>query len=77
MKNLVGKTVNLQLVGVNGNAFAIIGAFRRQAKNENWTDAEIELVQTEAISGDYERLLAVFATHCEPFVNDEDRIFYT
>lgn len=40
MENLVGKTVNLELVGTDGNAFAVLGAFRKQARREGWTKEE-------------------------------------
>ena len=66
MKKVIKKTVNLNLVGVNGNAFMIMGVFRRQAKKEGWTQEEIDLVLTEAKSGDYNHLLATIENHCEP-----------
>lgn len=34
MKKVIEKTVNLNLVGVDGNAFMIMGVFRRQAKKD-------------------------------------------
>jgi len=37
MKKIIEKTINLNLIGVNGNAFMIIGVFRRQAQKEGWT----------------------------------------
>lgn len=70
MKRVIEKTVNLDLVGVDGNAFMIMGAFRRQAKNEGWTPEEIEQVMQEAKNGDYVHLLATIENHCEP--KDED-----
>ncbi len=70
MKRIVNKTVNLDLVGVNGNAFAIMGAFRKQARKEDWTPDEIEAVLTEAQNGNYDHLLATILNHCE--VRDED-----
>ena len=30
------KKINLKLVGLDGNAFSIMGAFQRQARKENW-----------------------------------------
>ena len=66
MKKVIEKTVNLDLVGVNGNAFMIMGVFQRQAKREGWTQEEIDLVLTEAKSGDYNHLLATIENHCEP-----------
>lgn len=66
MKKVIEKTVNLNLVGVNGNAFMIMGVFRKQAKRDGWKQEEIDLVLTEAKSGDYNHLLATIENHCEP-----------
>ncbi len=75
MKKLVNKTVNLDLVGTDGNAFAIMGAFKRQAKKEGWSEDEINAVLDEAKSGDYNHLLATIINYCktkdEP-LNTED-----
>jgi hypothetical protein len=71
MKKIIEKTVNLDLVGVNGNAFVIMGFFRRQAKKEGWTTEEIDLVMEKAKSGDYNHLLATIENHCEPKIEDE------
>lgn len=65
MKKVIDKTVNLDLVGHNGNAFAIMGVFHRQAIKEGWTQEEINLVLDEAKSGDYSHLLATIISHCE------------
>ena len=65
MKKVIDKTVNLDLVGVNGNAFMIMGVFQRQAKREGWSQEEIDLVLTDAKSGDYNHLLATIENHCE------------
>ncbi|QTE23319.1 hypothetical protein [Polaribacter cellanae] len=65
MKKVVNKTVSLELVGVNGNAFMIMGVFQRQARKEGWTQEEIDLVLEEAKSKDYNHLLATISNHCE------------
>lgn len=66
MKKVIQKNVNLDLVGVNGNAYMIMGVFKRQAKKEGWTQNEIDTVLIEAKSGDYNHLLATIENHCEP-----------
>ena len=66
MKKVIEKTVNLNLIGVNGNAFMIMGVFQRQAKKEGWTSREIQEVLKEAKSKDYNYLLATIENHCEP-----------
>lgn len=65
MKKIINKSVNLNLLGVDGNAFAIMGAFRIQAKKEDWSQEEINLVLEEAQSNDYNHLLATIQNHCE------------
>lgn len=71
MKKVIEKTVNLNLVSVDGNAFMIMGVFRRQAKKEGWSSEEIELVMDEAKSGNYVHLLATIENHCEPKDDEE------
>lgn len=66
MKKIIEKTVNLNLIGVNGNAFAIMGVFQKQARKEGWTSQEMNAVLEEAKSGDYIHLLATIENHCEP-----------
>lgn len=72
MENKIGKTVDLELVGVDGNAYAIMGVFSRQARREGWTQEEIDQVLEEAQSGDYDHLLATIMTYCEPQDHQEE-----
>lgn len=62
------KAVKLTLVGVDGNAFAIIGAFSKTARQQGWTKEEIAAVTSEAMSGDYQHLLHTIMGFCK----DED-----
>lgn len=48
----------VKLVGNDGNAFAIMGACQRAAREAKWTREEIEAVLAEMQSGDYDHLLA-------------------
>ena len=66
------KKVKLQLVGLDGNAFALMGAFQRQARKEGWTKEEIKEVLDECQSDDYDHLLATLAEHCEDPDEDDD-----
>ncbi len=59
------KKVNLELVGLDGNAFSLMGAFRKQARKEKWTPEEIKGVLDECQSGDYNHLLQTLMAHCE------------
>lgn len=64
MMNLVnGKKVELDLTSIDGNAFSLLGHFRRQAKREGWTVEEIQKVMDEAKAGDYDHLVAVLLAH--------------
>lgn len=65
MKTII-KTVDLDLIGVDNHALSIIGAFRKQARREDWTNEEIKEVIDEAMSGDYDHLLSTIQEHCEP-----------
>ena len=40
--SLPNKKVKLELVGLDGNAFTLMGAFKRQAERERWAKEEIK-----------------------------------
>ena len=50
--------VKMQLVGLDGNAFSIMGEFQRNARKQGWTADEIKAILDEAMSGDYNHLLS-------------------
>lgn len=50
--------LNLKLRGKDGNAFALLAHFRKEAKRKDWTREEIDKVTEEATAGDYNHLLA-------------------
>ena len=66
------KTVNLTLVGLNGNAFSLMGAFSKRAKKEGWTQEEIKLVLDKCTEGNYDDLLVTLMDHCEEDVWEEE-----
>ena len=72
--NPVTKKIALNLVGLDSNAFAILGAFHVQARREKWTEQEIEQVIAEATTGNYEHLLATIATHCDNSDNGHNSV---
>ena len=51
------KKLNLNLK--DGNAFALLGYFSKEARRAGWTDEEIKKVMDNAKSGDYSHLLQV------------------
>lgn len=57
------KKLSLKMVGLDGNAFVLMGAFKAQARKEGWTPEETEAVLSEARSGDYPHLVSVLASH--------------
>ena len=57
MKNMIDSS----LVGVNGNAFALLAHFKREARKAGWNKSEIDEVVDDAMSGDYNHLVAVLA----------------
>ena len=62
---MTNKKVKLRLDNINGNAFAILGAFNKQARKEDWSDDEIDAVINEAKSNDYDHLLMTITAHIE------------
>jgi hypothetical protein len=66
MKNLVnGKKVKMNLVGLDGNSFSLMGHFRREGKRQGWTNEEINIVLNECMKGDYDHLLVTLINHTE------------
>ena len=59
------KQISLTLVGLNGNAYSLMGAFEQQAKRENWTKEEIDEVLNEAMTADYNYLVYILHKHCK------------
>ena len=57
------KKVKLKLVGTDGNAFAVMGNFKQAARKQGWTNDEVRVVLDEAMSGDYNHLLATIISH--------------
>ena len=58
--------INLNLEGLDGNAFSILAAFQKQARREGWDDAAIKSVLDEpprTLGGDYLILTSYSATH--------------
>ena len=62
------RTVNFTLVGQDGNAFFLMGAWRTAARNQGWDAKDIDKVVDAAMSGDYNHLISTLAAHSE----DED-----
>ncbi|QMT41288.1 hypothetical protein [Neisseria shayeganii] len=59
------RKVKMKLVGLDGNAFVIMGACQRNAKRQGWNDADIETVLEAAKSSNYNHLVSVIMEHSE------------
>jgi hypothetical protein len=51
--------VKLGLVGLDGNAFSLMGAFKQAARRQGWNKTQIDTVINDCMSGDYNHLLGV------------------
>ena len=61
------------LVGVNGNAFSVMGYVRNAMKETGFSKTEIEAYTKDAMSSDYDHLLAVsveFVDKCNERLDD-------
>lgn len=59
-----GLGVKLNLVGKDGNAFALLAVFRQAARRQGKEEADIQKVIDEAKSGDYYHLVGTLASNC-------------
>jgi hypothetical protein len=57
-----------RLVGEDGNAYAILGRFRRCARAAGWSVEQINAVSETAKKGDYDHLLRTLM----PYANDDN-----
>ena len=56
--------IECNLVGVDGNAFALMGTWQQKARRQGRSQEEIEAVLEEAKSGDYDHLVFTLSEHC-------------
>lgn len=50
--------ITVNIIGQNGNAFCILGICKRAMERAKLPQTEIDVFMTEAMSGDYDHLLA-------------------
>lgn len=65
------RTINFNLIGQDGNAFVLLGGWRRQARREGWSNEDINKVIDTATSGDYNNLLSILSAHCNMDSKDD------
>ena len=68
----VGDKVPLQLAGLDGNAFSIMGRFQSAARKQGWQQDKIQAVLDEAMSGDYDNLLVTMMKYTYDPSEEED-----
>lgn len=59
------KKPHVQLSGLDGNAFAIMGRVRDEMREVGWSRAEIASATDEMMSGDYDTLIRAVCNYCE------------
>ena len=51
--------IELELVGLDGNAYSLMGAFQTEARRQGWERFEIQQVLRKCTEGDFDNLLKV------------------
>lgn len=59
----------IDLAGPEGNAYFIIGQARLLGKELGWSKAQLEQLQKDMMSSDYEHLIQVFDEHFGDFID--------
>jgi hypothetical protein len=57
--------VRVKLIGADGNAFALIGLVRQALREAGYGEDFVRAFMDDAVSGDYQHLLAVIADTVE------------
>jgi hypothetical protein len=71
-----GKKVTLELVGLDGKAFSLMGAFQQAARKQGWKKEEVDAVLGECRAGDYDYLICTLMEVCEsPEVEEDEEDF--
>ena len=69
------RKVVMNLVGLEGNAWSILGVFQSEARKQDWSQEEIDVVHEEAMNGDYNHLLRTMMKYTTTPDNDDNDIF--
>jgi len=64
MENL--EPVPMRMEGLDGNAFAVLGNFRKHARRAGWPSEQIDRVVKDAQTGDYDHLLQTIMDNTVP-----------
>ena len=69
---VVNKKVSMELIGMDGNAFNLMGQFQKNARRQGWSKEDINSVLNECKKGDYNHLLCTLMDHVESPEEEED-----
>lgn len=72
---MAAKKVKMKLVGEDGNAFAILGRFKREARRQGFEESWITDVIDEANRGNYDVLIRVMMKYTEEDYLDEEETY--
>lgn len=67
--------VKMELVGADGNAFSILGRFKKEARKQGWDSESISKVTNHAMTGDYNNLLVTISSFVEDIGEEEDEYY--
>lgn len=70
------KKVKMNMVGMDGNAFNLMGQFEKRAKIDRWKSEEIQYVLHQCMSGDYNNLLSVLLRYTEEDEENPEVIYH-
>ncbi len=62
-KKEMDRSVQIDLAGPQGNAFSLLGMARQLGRQIGQTHSQIDTIQKDMSSGDYEHLIQVFEKH--------------
>lgn len=65
--------VRLNLVGLDGNAFNLLGQFQRAARKQGWSQQAIDEVIAQATSSNYDHLLQILIEYTDPDTSNEEQ----
>lgn len=64
--------VKTTLIGVDGNAYSLMGHFSSKAREQGWNKADINEVTSMAMEGDYNHLIRTLMTYIDDTYEDDD-----
>jgi len=72
IKTIMPNKVKMNLVGLDGNAFNLMGCFQREARKQGWSREDTEAVISKCMSGSYDDLLCTLIDNTESIKEEDD-----